>query len=176
MRATRAIEVGNIFKLGTRYTTAMGANYLDADGVAHPVVMGSYGIGTGRAAAAAVEQCHDEKGIVWPISIAPFHVSLLSIGKDEDVVDATDRLYQALTAQGIEVLYDDRGDRPGVKFNDADLIGNPIRLSISRRTLDKNEAELKLRTAENAEFVPIDDVVARVRGIVDDMLVALQPR
>ncbi|HVL26496.1 MAG TPA: proline--tRNA ligase [Thermomicrobiales bacterium] len=176
MHAARAIEVGNIFKLGTRYTTAMGANYLDTDGVAHPVVMGSYGIGIGRAAASVVEQCHDEKGILWPMSIAPFHVSLLTIGKDEDIAAATDALYDALTAAGIEVLYDDRGDRPGVKFNDADLIGNPIRLSISRRTLDKQEVELKLRTAESAEFVPIDSVVARVRGIVDEQLAALQPK
>jgi prolyl-tRNA synthetase len=176
MHAARAIEVGNIFKLGTRYTKAMGANYLDADGVAHPVVMGSYGIGIGRAAASVVEQCHDDKGIVWPMSTAPFHVSLLSIGKDEDVAAATDALYNALTAAGIEVLYDDRGDRPGVKFNDADLIGNPIRLSISRRTLDKQEVELKLRTVESAEFVPIDSVVTRVRDIVDEQLAALQPK
>lgn len=176
MRAARAIEVGNIFKLGTRYTTAMGANYLDADGVAHPVVMGSYGIGIGRAAASVVEQCYDEKGIVWPMSIAPFHVSLLSIGKDDAVVAATDQLYADLQTAGIDVLYDDRGDRPGVKFNDADLIGNPIRLSISRRTLDNGQAELKLRTAADAEFVPLADVVQRVRGIVDEALAALQPK
>lgn len=176
MRAARAIEVGNIFKLGTRYTTAMGANYLDTDGVAHPVVMGSYGIGIGRAAASVVEQCYDEKGIVWPMSIAPFHVSLLSIGKDDAVVAATDQLYADLQTAGIDVLYDDRGDRPGVKFNDADLIGNPIRLSISRRTLDNGQAELKLRTAADAEFVPLADVVQRVRGIVDEALAALQPK
>src|SRR5699024_7945463 len=121
MTAQRAIEVGNIFKLGTRYTTAMGATYLDQNGKAQPIVMGSYGIGVGRSAATAVEQNHDDKGIIWPISIAPFHVSLLSIGKDEDVREVTDRLYADLQAAGIEVLYDDRGERPGVKFNDADL-------------------------------------------------------
>ena len=123
-----------------------------------------------NSAAAAVEQCHDEKGIVWPISIAPFHVSLLSIGKDEDVVAATDQLYLALTAAGIEVLYDDRADRPGVKFNDADLIGNPIRLAISRKTLDNNEVELKLRSADEMLTAPLDGIVQQVRELVDGML------
>ena len=175
MRAERAIEVGNIFKLGTRYTAAMGGTYLDAAGVAHPVVMGSYGIGIGRAAAAVVEQHHDEKGIIWPISVAPFHVSLLTIGNDPEIVAATDRLYADLQAAGIEVLYDDRTDRPGVKFNDADLIGNPIRLAISRRTLEKEQAELKLRTATEAGLVPLADVVRRVRAIVDEQLAALRP-
>src|SRR5687768_6130503 len=138
MNARRAIEIGNIFKLGTRYTTAMGATYLDQNGKAQPVVMGSYGIGSGRSAATVVEQNYDEKGIRWPISITPFHVSLLTIGKDADVREATDRLYAELEAAGIEVLYDDSNERPGVKFNDADLIGNPIRLAVSRKTLDNS--------------------------------------
>jgi prolyl-tRNA synthetase len=176
MQAQRAIEIGNIFKLGTHYTTAMSANYLDKNGKAQPVVMGCYGIGVGRAAASVVEQSYDDRGIIWPASIAPFHVSLLAIGKDEEVATATDALYETLQAAGIEVLYDDRGERPGVKFNDADLIGNPIRLSISRRTLDNNEVEMKLRTKPEAEFVAIDGIVDHVRGIIERMLAELQPQ
>ncbi len=175
MRADRAIEVGNIFKLGTRYSQAMGATYLDPDGKARPVVMGSYGIGVGRAAATAVEQHHDERGIRWPVSIAPFQVSLLSLGREEHVVAATDALYAALTEAGVEVLYDDRNDRPGVKFNDADLIGNPIRLSVSKRTLEQDQAELRLRSESESSFVVLDDVVSIVQGHVDDLLARLQP-
>ncbi|MCA9832979.1 MAG: proline--tRNA ligase [Thermomicrobiales bacterium] len=175
MITRRAIEVGNIFKLGTRYTEKLGATYLDQNGKAQPVIMGSYGIGVGRSAATAVEQYHDDKGIRWPISIAPFHVSLLSIGKDEDVIEATDGLYAALTATGIEVLYDDRNERPGVKFNDADLIGNPIRLSISRKTLDAGEVELKLRSDDQSVNVPLDGIVGHIRELVDGMLAELQP-
>ncbi len=175
MFVRRAIEVGNIFKLGTFYTEKLGSTYLDQNGKAHPVVMGSYGIGSGRSAATAVEQHHDDKGILWPISIAPFHVSLLSIGKDEDVIGATDALYEQLTAAGIEVLYDDRGERPGVKFNDADLIGNPIRLSISRKTLDAAEVELKLRSDDQSITVPLEGIVGHIRELVDGMMQELQP-
>ena len=175
MRAERAIEIGNIFKLGTRYSVALGATYLDADGKANPVVMGSYGIGVGRAAASAVEQHHDERGIRWPVSIAPFHVSLLSLGTDEQVVAAAETLYTGLTAAGIEVLYDDRNDRPGVKFTDAELIGNPIRLSVSKRTLENGQAELRLRTASESEFIPLDEVVTTVHTIIDTLTAALQP-
>lgn len=175
METQRAIEVGNIFKLGTRYAEALGATYLDPNGKAHPIVMGSYGIGIGRSAATAVEQNYDDKGIIWPISIAPFHVSLLAIGKDDDVRMATDTLYDELESAGIEVLYDDRGERPGVKFNDADLIGNPIRLSISRRTLDIGEVEMKLRTGTEASMVAREDIVTTVRTLVDEMMAKLIP-
>jgi prolyl-tRNA synthetase len=151
MNARRAIEIGNIFKLGTRYTEAMGATYLDQNGKAKPIVMGSYGIGVGRAAATVVEQNYDEKGIRWPITVAPYHVSLLTIGKD------------------------DRGERPGVKFNDADLIGNPIRLAISRKTLDNNSAELKLRSSEDIVVAPLDGIVQQVCDLVDGMLAEYAP-
>lgn len=176
MIARRAIEIGNIFKLGTRFTEAMGATYLDQNGKARPVVMGSYGIGVGRSAATAVEQYHDDRGIQWPIPIAPFHVSLLSIGKDADVIEAADALYQALTAAGVEVLYDDRNERPGVKFNDADLIGNPIRLSISRKTLDAGEVELRLRTgsADSTNY-PMDGIVAHIRALIDGLMAEYAP-
>jgi prolyl-tRNA synthetase len=173
MRAERAIEVGNIFKLGTRYSAAMGATYLDANGEAKPVVMGSYGIGVGRAAATAVEQNHDEKGIIWPISIAPFQVVLLSLGTDEPVIAATDALYADLQAAGIEVLYDDRADRPGVKFADAELIGIPIRLSISKRTLEAGQVELRLRTASESELVAASGIVAAVQQHIAALMAPL---
>ncbi|MGI8474899.1 MAG: proline--tRNA ligase [Thermomicrobiales bacterium] len=169
MRATRAIEIGNIFQLGARYSAVLGANYLDADGQAKPIFMGSYGIGSGRAVASIVEQRFDEKGIVWPVAVAPFHVSLLSLGSadDAETTAAADALYAELTAAGIEVLYDDRPDRAGVKFNDADLIGNPIRISVSPRTLKNGQAELKGRTETEATYAPLGDVVSTVRESLD---------
>ncbi len=173
--AKRGIEVGNIFKLGTRYTVALDGTYLDDAGQAHPVVMGCYGIGIGRGAATVAEQYHDERGLCWPVSVAPFHVSLLSLGVDEAVVRAADALYAQLTDAGIEVLYDDRSDRAGVKFNDADLIGNPIRLSVSARTLANSQAELKVRTSNEAELVPLEDVVPHAQALLAEMFAALEP-
>jgi len=175
MITRRAIEVGNIFKLGTDFSKTLNANYLDENGKAQPVVMGSYGIGSGRNAATVAEQNYDERGLRWPISIAPYHVSLLSLGKEAEVAAAADKLYAELTAAGIEVLYDDRNDRPGVKFNDADLIGNPIRLSVSKRSLAEGEAELRLRSETESTFVPLDGAVGKVQGIVSDLFAALQP-
>jgi len=175
MITRRAIEVGNIFKLGTFYSESMGVTYQDENGRAQPVVMGCYGIGVGRNAAAVAEQNHDDKGLMWPISIAPYHVSLLSLGREDEVAVAADTVYRELTAAGIEVLYDDRNERPGVKFNDADLIGNPIRLSVSKRTLAENQAELRLRSESKSTFVLLDDVVSTVQGSVATLLAALQP-
>lgn len=171
LRSERAIEIGNIFKLGTRYSEKFGATYLDANGENHPIVMGSYGIGSGRAAATIVEQHYDDKGIIWPVAVAPFHVSLLSLGSanDAEVIAATDKLYADLTAASIEVLYDDRDDRAGVKFNDADLIGNPIRVSVSLRTLKNGNAEIKARKAAEASFVPLADVVEAVTSLLDQL-------
>lgn len=171
LRAERAIEVGNIFKLGTRYSKALGAEYLDEEGQSHPILMGSYGIGSGRVTATVVEQHYDDRGIVWPISIAPYHVSLLWIGAAGDIEPqaVADGLYNELTAAGVEVLYDDRNERAGVKFNDSDLIGNPIRVSVSPRTLEKRTAEIKPRTASESEFVPLDQVLARVMELMADL-------
>ncbi len=174
MITRRAIEVGNIFKLGTDFSRTLNATYLDENGKAQPVVMGSYGIGSGRNAATVAEQNYDERGLRWPISVAPFHVSLLSLGKEPEVA-AADKLYAELTVAGVEVLYDDRSDRPGVKFNDADLIGNPIRLSVSKRTLADGEAELRLRSEEESALIPIGEVVTRLQDIVRDLFAALQP-
>lgn len=175
MTAERAIEVGNIFKLGTRYSKALGAEYLDEEGQSHPILMGSYGIGSGRVTATIVEQHHDERGIIWPATVAPYEVSLLWIGSADDVApqEAADSLYQALQAAGVEVLYDDRNERAGVKFNDSDLIGNPIRVSVSPRTLERGEAEIKLRSASEAFFVPIAEVVPTVRRLLDSLFAEL---
>jgi len=137
--------------------------------------MGCYGIGIDRGAATVAEQHHDERGLRWPVSVAPFHVSLLTLGVDDAVGQAADALYDELTAAGVEVLYDDRPDRAGVKFNDADLIGNPIRLSVSMRTLAKQQAELKVRTGSEAEFVPLGEVVGRVQALLAEMYAALEP-
>jgi prolyl-tRNA synthetase len=171
MRAERAIEIGNIFKLGTRYSEALGANYLDAEGQSHPILMGSYGIGSGRAVATVVEQRHDEKGIDWPVAVAPFHVSLMWLGSAEDTatVEAADALFASLTAAGIEVLYDDRAERAGVKFNDADLIGCPIRVSVSKRTLERGELELKARRRAEAVFVPLADAATAISALLDEL-------
>jgi len=159
MKVSRGVEVGNIFKLGTKYTEALGAYYLDKKGKSKPVVMGSYGIGSGRLMASVAEEHHDENGLIWPITIAPFHVHLIALrgGKEK-----ADKLFNKLIATGIEVLYDDRDETPGVKFNDADLIGVPIRLTVSERSLKNDSVELKLRTKEEKTNIPFGDVVNRV--------------
>lgn len=171
LEATRAIEVGNIFKLGTRYSESLGATYLDAEGLSHPIVMGSYGIGSGRSAATVVEQRHDEKGIIWPLSIAPYHVALIEIPAPDDPrpKETAEHLYRELEDLGIEVLYDDRDERPGVKFNDADLIGLPLRVAVSARNLANDQIELKFRTAEKAIFVPLDRAVAEIVRLLTEI-------
>jgi prolyl-tRNA synthetase len=171
MTAERAIEVGNIFKLGTRYSEALGVTFQDAEGQEKPVQMGSYGIGSGRAAATIVEQRHDAKGIDWPVEVAPFPVSLMWIGAAEDAetIAVADELYAGLKAAGLEPLYDDRGERAGVKFNDADLIGNPVRVSVSKRTLERGEAEIKARRRDQAIFVPLADVLTTVQSLLSEL-------
>jgi len=160
---SRGIEVGHLFKLGTKYSAAVGATFLDRDGVARPLVMGSYGIGTGRLLACVIEQHHDAKGIIWPVSVAPFQVHIVSLGsKDAEVTAAADALYGRLKGRGYEVLYDDRAESAGVKFNDADLIGVPVRLTVSRRTLDNHQFELKARWEADRRLVPADEVEAAI--------------
>jgi prolyl-tRNA synthetase len=175
LTAERAIEVGNIFKLGSRYSAMFGATYLDADGQSKPILMGSYGIGSGRVTATIVEQHHDDKGIIWPASVAPYHVSLVSIFTESDPApaQACDRLYDEMLAAGIEVLYDDRAERAGVKFNDADLIGCPVRLSVSARTLANGQAEIKARTSPEAIFVPLDEAIPTVRRMIAEAMAPL---
>jgi prolyl-tRNA synthetase len=168
LRARRGIEVGHIFKLGTGYAEKMNATYLDGDGNPHPVVMGCYGIGVGRLLAAAIEANHDEMGMTLPAAIAPFQVYLASLGADPEVAQAADALYGQFQDAGLEVLYDDRDEPPGVKFNDADLIGLPVRVVVSRRSLRNRQAEIKLRKAEQAALHPLADTVAVVRSALEN--------
>lgn len=160
LRAARGVEVGNIFKLGTRYTEALGATFLDRDGQSKPILMGSYGIGVGRLLACVAEHYHDEDGLRWPVSITPYHVHLVSLPGGEA---AAAQAYHELTRAGVEVLWDDRDERAGVKFKDADLIGLPLRLTLSERALKTGGAELKRRTEKTSNVVPLDALAARVR-------------
>ncbi len=162
MKESRGVEVGNIFKLGTKYTEALGANYLDKNGKSKPIVMGSYGIGSGRLLASIAEEHNDEYGLIWPISVAPYHVHLISLrgGQEE-----SDKLYDTLSGSGIEVIYDDRNESPGVKFNDADLIGVPIRITIGERSLKQNTVELKIRKEKEREQIPLKEVVEYVKKV-----------
>ncbi len=162
----KAIEVGHIFKLGTGYSETLGASVLDENGVRRPIWMGSYGIGLERNMAAVVEANHDDKGIIWPVAVAPWHVVLTMVKLDEETTRVAEDLYAALTEQGIEVLLDDRKERPGVKFNDAELIGVPFRVTIGPRGLADGVVELTVRGTGDAELIPLGDVVADVLGRV----------
>lgn len=163
----RGIEVGHVFKLGTFLSEKLGACYLDKDGVSHPICMGCYGIGVGRLMAAAVEQNHDDKGIIWPFPIAPYHVHLCALRIDDPkVAEAAAKLYSDLNSDGIEVLYDDRTESPGVKFNDADLIGLPLRLTVSPRTLQNQSVELKWRKGKEAELLPLENIAGYIKDLL----------
>ena len=171
MRAKRGVEVGNIFKLGTRYSSAMGATYADENGKEHPVVMGSYGIGIGRALACVAETHNDDFGLIWPISVAPYHVHLVVLGPEaSEARVVADQLHEDLVAAGIEVLYDDRDRSPGIKFNDADLIGLPLRITVARRGLAKGAVEFKLRREKARHFVPLCDAIPEIRTRLDALL------
>jgi len=159
MHSSKGVEVGNIFKLGSRYSESMGCTFSDKDGQDKPVIMGSYGIGVGRLLACVVEEYHDEQGIIWPISVAPYHVYLVALPGGEE---AAEQLYADLQSANVEVLYDDREERAGVKFNDADLIGIPIRLTVSRRSLEAGGVELKLRRSPERIIIPKDEMLPRV--------------
>jgi len=176
VRAVRGVEVGNIFKLGTKYSVAMGATFLDDQGAAHPIIMGSYGIGTGRLMASVVERAHDEHGMVWPISIAPYHLALVSLAnaRAPEVAEAADRVYRELVDAGVEVLYDDRDERPGVKFNDADLVGLPLRLTVGGRGLQSGIVELRFRRSGETREVPVAGVVAGVKAAMDEEWAAIR--
>jgi prolyl-tRNA synthetase len=166
----KALEVGHIFKLGTRYSESMGARVLDEGGKEVPIVMGSYGIGIERILAGAIELHHDGDGIRWPLSIAPFHVALLPLQmQDASVRDAAEKLYAELTAAGVEVMLDDRDERAGVKFKDADLIGLPIRIALGKKGLQDPagpKAEWKLRGSKDVQFVPLSEVVSKAAEAV----------
>ena len=162
----RVIEVGNIFKLGTKYSTTLGATYLDEQGQARPIVMGSYGIGPARIVASAIEQRHDTDGIVWPWSIAPAQIHVLPVNvKQAPMRETAERLYQELGAAGYEAILDDRDDRPGVKFKDADLLGLPIRVTVGARLAKDGMVEVRTRRERQDVAVPPDGVVAAVRDL-----------
>jgi len=177
VRTVRGVEVGNIFKLGTRYSDAMGCTFLDKDGVEKPVIMGSYGIGSGRLMACIVEEHHDDNGIIWPITVAPYQVHLVSLGTQTNpqIQLAADKLYDQLIENGFEVLYDDREESPGVKFMDADLIGIPIRITISERSLQKDSVEFKRRDQLEKRFVNLTEIHETIRTeikILTDQILA----
>ena len=159
----RGIEMGHVFKLGTVYSERMGAQFLDRDGRSRPVVMGCYGMGVGRLLAAAVEANHDERGIIWPDELAPYRVHLVALNADRaEIRSVAEDLYTSLTSAGIPVLFDDREESAGVKFNDADLLGMPWRVTVSPRTLEKQGVELKARAATQTELVPLADAARRI--------------
>jgi len=165
--STRGIEAGHIFKLGTVFSEELGANFLDQKGEMKPIIMGCYGIGVGRLMAAAIEQNHDDKGIVWPVPLAPYGIYFCLLGADNAEVAATaEKLYSDLEARGLGVLLDDRQESPGVKFNDADLIGIPLRLVVSPRTLKSKSAELKWRDKEQSELVPLESIAQRIEQLL----------
>lgn len=158
----QGIEVGHIFKLGTKYSESIGATYLDQSGQEKPVVMGSYGVGISRLVAAAIEQHHDQNGIIWPLAIAPYAVIILPLGKDEGVIKAGELIYQSLQEAGIEVLLDDRTERPGVKFNEADLLGIPIRITIGSRSLKQGVIEAKIRRTGEELTLKAEQAVGQI--------------
>jgi prolyl-tRNA synthetase len=163
LRTERVIEIGNIFKLGTRYSAPLKANYLDENGAEKPIVMGSYGIGPARIAAAAVEQGNDENGIIWPSAIAPYHLLIIPVNvNDARTMDVAEELYTALEEKGFEVLMDDRDERAGVKFKDADLIGIPYRIIIGEKNLKEGIVELKERKTGQVEKVKMEDAVDQI--------------
>ncbi len=172
MKAVRGVEVGNIFKLGTRYSESLNCTFLDQEGKAQPVVMGSYGIGIGRLLACVAEEHHDDKGLMWPISIAPYAVHLLVL-PDASTLELANQLYADLRQAGIEVLYDDRDVRLGVKFNDADLIGLPLRITLSKKSIENGGIELKRRDSADAFMVSLADAIVTVEKVIADLWAAL---
>lgn len=170
----RGIEVGHIFKLGTFLSEKLGASFVDAEGVSYPIIMGCYGIGLDRLLAAAIEQYHDDKGIIWPVPIAPYHVYLCPLYlENSEVETASEDLYADLKAQGLEVLFDDRKESPGVKFNDADLLGIPIRITISPRTLERNSVEIKKRSEKEFQLVPLEGITKKLKELITEVLSTL---
>ena len=164
LEIARGVEVGHIFKLGTKYSEAMGATYIDKDGKSKPIIMGCYGIGVERTAAAVIEQHHDENGIVWPLSIAPYQLVVVPVNiKKAEHMEAAEKIYADLQAMGVEVLLDDRDERAGVKFKDAELIGIPMRITVGKDIVD-GKVEFKLRDAQDKEVITVEEIKARVEA------------
>src|SRR3990170_8877539 len=180
LRLARGVEVGNIFQLGTKYAETLGARYIDADGQSRPIVMGSYGIGVGRLMACIAEAHHDERGLRWPVSVVPFDVHLVVLaGREPEVAGRADELYAALGAAGLEVLYDDREASAGVKFADADLVGIPLRVTVSSRSLNQGGVEVKRRDRKEVQLLPLAEAVASLgaalRNLKDEAAATIPP-
>jgi prolyl-tRNA synthetase len=170
------IEVGQVFKLGTKYSTKLGCNFLDETGKEKPCLMGCYGIGINRIVASAIEAGNDENGIMFPISIAPFEVIIVSVNQDDaEVVKAADDIYKQLLDKGIEVLLDDRDERAGVKFKDADLIGIPVRITVGKKALATGNVEIKLRTEPKPTLIPVASAVEKAIAMVVELKTKLKP-
>ena len=169
LKIRRAIEVGHVFKLGTKYSEKLGANFLDETGVRRPAVMGCYGIGVTRTLQAVIEQSNDKDGIVWPLNVAPYQVCItpLSVAPESQAMQLAEKIYAELTAQGVDVILDDRDDRPGVKFKDADLVGFPLRVGLGEKSLAKGEVEIKPRNGP-VQYVKIEEAVALVRKLISE--------
>lgn len=166
LEAKSGIEVGNTFMLGTKYSESLGAKYLDDNGEEHPIIMGSYGIGITRTPQAALEKYNDDKGIIWPVGIAPYLVEIIPLNLDkENISAAAEQIYAQLNEAGIDVLMDDRPERAGVKFNDADLIGMPVRITIGDKSLKDGNVEVKLRSSDQVDLVAVADVVPYVKKV-----------
>lgn len=160
----RGVEVGHIFKLGTKYSESMGATFLDQNGKSQPIIMGCYGIGVERTVAAVIEQHHDENGIIWPLAIAPYHVVVVPVNvKKEEHLENAEKIYKELEAAGVEVLLDDRNERAGFKFKDSDLLGIPMRITVGKDIVD-GKVEFKLRKEADKEIISVDEVLNRVKA------------
>ena len=168
LRIDNAIELGHCFKLGTRYSEPVGATFLDADGQERLVIMGSYGIGLDRLLAAIIEEHHDENGIVWPRAVAPYDVHIVALARDEEITRVSDQLYNDLNRAGIATVYDDRDLSPGVKFNDADIMGMPLRVTVSSRSLQQGGVEVKWRWSDEREIIPLDGAVERIAEMLGE--------
>lgn len=164
LEIARGVEVGHIFKLGTKYSESMNANFIDRDGKSKPIIMGCYGIGVERTAAAIIEQHNDEKGIIWPLSVAPYHVVIVPANmKNEEQMSLAEKIYNDLQDMGVEVLLDDRDERIGVKFNDSELIGIPMRITVGKN-IDEGKVEFKLRYEEDKELIKIEEISEKVKA------------
>jgi prolyl-tRNA synthetase len=162
----RGIEVGHVFKLGTKYAEPMNCTYLDEGGKRQPMIMGCYGLGIGRTVAAAVEQSHDDDGIIWPLPIAPFEVVVTQVGKEDNVRATAEEVYGKLLDAGIDAILDDRDERPGVKFKDADLVGFPLRIAVGAKSLANGHVEWSLRKDRAKQLAAPEEALARVIEMV----------
>ena len=167
---SHGIELGHVFKLGTRYSDSLGAKFLDSNGKEQPIIMGSYGIGVNRILAATIEKSHDSNGIIWPLPLAPYEVLVVPINiKDDVIMDTATKIYDDLCEEGVEVLLDDRDQRPGFKFKDADLIGVPIRITVGKRLKETGELEIKLRSKDEVFYSKPENIITEIKNFMDSL-------